>query len=62
MEKTSLAMESNLQDSSAVGIVDEDGDSDPEDVQEASDSDQENELGVNAQTVVEAPASTRYLR
>ncbi|CAK7337527.1 unnamed protein product [Dovyalis caffra] len=49
--------ESNLQERSAVSIVDEDGDFGSEDVREASDTDKEQELGVKSQTFVKAPAS-----
>lgn len=49
--------ESDLQEHRTVGIVDADGDSDSEDIQEASNTDQEQELDVKSETVAKAPAS-----
>ncbi|KAL3598059.1 hypothetical protein D5086_005977 [Populus alba] len=49
--------ESDLQEHRTAGIVDADGDSDSENILEASNTDQEQELDVKSQTVAKAPAS-----
>ncbi|KAJ6696479.1 hypothetical protein OIU74_015398 [Salix koriyanagi] len=61
VNKTRMGMgndnESDLQEHRTVGIVNGDGDSESEDIQEVFDTDQEQELDVKAQTVAKAPVS-----